>query len=76
MRTVSALSLPLALGAAALGAYVSDQVPLSSNARIEGPQSRPWDEQLSEDATGNLVFQSLASLMQMRPNSRYPFGTL
>lgn len=76
MRTASALSLPLVLGAAVFGAYVSDQVVLNSDARIESSPSRPWDQQLSEDATGNLIFQSLASLMQMRPNSRYPFGAL
>ncbi|KZT65013.1 hypothetical protein DAEQUDRAFT_759566 [Daedalea quercina L-15889] len=74
MHWVSALSFRLFTLCVALGAYVPDQLPLNSDVRAGGPQPRPWDERLSEDATGNLVFQSLASLMQMRPNSRYPNG--
>ncbi|KAH9926865.1 uncharacterized protein B0H18DRAFT_1004272 [Fomitopsis serialis] len=63
----------LALGAV-LGAYVPDQLPLITEFRTGNIQSLPWNVRLSEDATGNLVFQSLASLMQMRPNARYPYG--
>ncbi|KAH9926915.1 uncharacterized protein B0H18DRAFT_876027 [Fomitopsis serialis] len=33
-----------------------------------------WDEEVDKDASGNLIFQSLASLMQMKPNSRYGNG--
>ncbi|KZT66128.1 hypothetical protein DAEQUDRAFT_696085 [Daedalea quercina L-15889] len=74
MHWASALSLRLFALSAALGVYVPGQVPLNSDVRTASLQSRPWDERLSEDATGNLVFQSMASLMQMRLNSRYPNG--
>ena len=33
-----------------------------------------WYAPVEEGATGNLIFQSLAGLMQMAPNSRYPNG--
>ncbi|KZT65050.1 hypothetical protein DAEQUDRAFT_731911 [Daedalea quercina L-15889] len=36
--------------------------------------SRPWDEQPDKDATSNLIFQSLAGLMQMKANSKHPNG--
>ncbi|KAH9839776.1 uncharacterized protein C8Q71DRAFT_462177 [Rhodofomes roseus] len=74
MHLASTLSLRLLALAGALGLYVPEQLPLNNDLRTESLRSRPWNERLSGDATGNLVFQSLASLMQMRPNSRYPYG--
>ncbi|TFY61120.1 hypothetical protein EVJ58_g4708 [Rhodofomes roseus] len=35
---------------------------------------RLWNEKLGKYASSNLVFQSLASLMQLKPNSKYPNG--
>ncbi|KZT69220.1 hypothetical protein DAEQUDRAFT_710410 [Daedalea quercina L-15889] len=35
---------------------------------------RPWNERPSKDASGHLIFQSLASLMQMMPNSKHQNG--
>ncbi|KAH9839779.1 uncharacterized protein C8Q71DRAFT_462244 [Rhodofomes roseus] len=74
MHLASTLSLRLLALAGVLGLHVPEQLPLKGNLPTETPRSRPWSERLSKDATGNLVFQSLASLMQMRPNSRYPYG--
>ncbi|KZT65012.1 hypothetical protein DAEQUDRAFT_731863 [Daedalea quercina L-15889] len=74
MRWASALSFRLFALGPVLSVYVPHQLPLNSDFRAGNLQALPWDERLSEDATGNLVFQSLASLMQMRPNSRYPNG--
>lgn len=36
--------------------------------------SRQWNEPLSQDATGHLIFSSVASLLQMAPNSKYIRG--
>ncbi|KAH9926914.1 uncharacterized protein B0H18DRAFT_1004463, partial [Fomitopsis serialis] len=35
---------------------------------------RPWDEESGNDASGNLIFQSLAALLQMAPNSKHCNG--
>lgn len=65
LKTLATLCLPLAV----LG---HEQYPLIS----PGSQASAmkWDEPLDGDATGNLIFNSLASLMQMKPNSRYRVG--
>ena len=65
LRTLATLCLPLAV----LG---HEQYPLLS----PGSQAwtLKWDEPLDGDATGNLIFNSLASLLQMKPNSRYRVG--
>ncbi|KZT65017.1 hypothetical protein DAEQUDRAFT_697780 [Daedalea quercina L-15889] len=54
----------------------ASQVPLTPSVNVGARSwlSRPWNERPSEDAMGNLVFQSLSSLMQMMPNSKHPFG--
>lgn len=52
-----------------------DFTPTSFGSSVGGPTgSRAWDFNPSEDATGNLIFQSLASLLQLAPNSIYPNG--
>ncbi|KZT04742.1 uncharacterized protein LAESUDRAFT_682224 [Laetiporus sulphureus 93-53] len=48
-------------------AHISSQLSLGSTLSS-------WDEPANRDATGNLIFQSLASLMQMMPNAWYPNG--
>ncbi|KAH9839790.1 uncharacterized protein C8Q71DRAFT_855099 [Rhodofomes roseus] len=54
---------------------LASQVPFTSvdDATLSW-SSRPWNERASGDTSGNLVFQSLASLLQMMPNSKYPIG--
>ncbi|KAH9916340.1 uncharacterized protein B0H18DRAFT_1215123 [Fomitopsis serialis] len=47
------------------------RVPASVN---QSWLSRPWDERPNGDATGSLIFQSLAGLMQMKANSKHPRG--
>lgn len=54
-------------------ALEQDLLPTSFNSDVGAP-SGTWDTKLSEDATGNLIFQSLASLLQLAPNSRYSNG--
>jgi hypothetical protein len=34
----------------------------------------PWDTQVSRNATGNLIFQSISSLLQHWPNTKHPNG--
>lgn len=54
------------------------QEPLVSPSAVNRPSawlSRLWDERLDGDATGNLIFQSLAGLLQMKANSKHPHGT-
>lgn len=47
----------------------------SFNTSAQEPSSPgAWDASIGDDATGNLIFQSLASLLQLAPNSRYPNG--
>lgn len=51
------------------------QAPLAN--LDETPEHRTperWDKPVNYDATSNLIFQSLAGLMQMAPNSKYPNG--
>ncbi|KAI0732198.1 hypothetical protein C8Q72DRAFT_882636 [Fomitopsis betulina] len=55
------------------------QIPFPSPADEAGTLSRsspslPWNARAGEDATGNLVFHSLASLLQLMPNSQHPNG--
>ncbi|KZT72896.1 hypothetical protein DAEQUDRAFT_722527 [Daedalea quercina L-15889] len=62
---------------ALLGVRAHKQVPFVPEwgTSAHGTQyARPWNEPPSPDATGNLVFQSLASLLQMAPNSKYING--
>ncbi|EPT00650.1 hypothetical protein FOMPIDRAFT_1049425 [Fomitopsis schrenkii] len=73
MRLASALSLLALVGTPAFGVY---QVLFTQDPGVEDPPSQPiWDQRPSEDATGNLIFQSLASHADAaHGNSRYPFG--
>ncbi|TFY61827.1 hypothetical protein EVJ58_g4266 [Rhodofomes roseus] len=66
-------SLVLLLATISIGA---SQVPFTPvvNVAAQSWLSRPWNERPSEDATGNLIFQSLSSLLQMMPNSKHPIG--
>lgn len=60
----------LCLSLAVLG---HEQYPLLSPPGSQVPTLQ-WDEPLSSDATGNLILNSLAALMQTKPNSRYRVG--
>ncbi|KZT65046.1 hypothetical protein DAEQUDRAFT_717165 [Daedalea quercina L-15889] len=76
MRWSQSLVVPLYALSVVSGVCAYDQVPML---RHPGPQhaslsARPWDERPSEDATGNLIFQALASLLQLGPNSKYKNG--
>ncbi|KZT72895.1 hypothetical protein DAEQUDRAFT_685254 [Daedalea quercina L-15889] len=72
------LVVPLCvLGIVLGGNGAHEQVPFapSCDCPPQGIHStRPWDARLSTDATGNLVFQSLASLLQVGPNSKHNNG--
>ena len=63
-------------GATALAAYDREQVLLSGPraSQLQSSNERPWDEPPHADATGNLIFQALASLVQLGPNSKYMNG--
>ncbi|KZT01204.1 uncharacterized protein LAESUDRAFT_489044 [Laetiporus sulphureus 93-53] len=78
MGWLTACGVSLLAACATQGAYLAEQVPLRTNSEFNGQVepsfTLPWDEPVSKDATGNLIFQSLASLMQMGANSRYPNG--
>lgn len=62
----------LLFASAILRAYFNAQMPLANLDAI--PLPGRWDEPVNSDATGNLILQSLAGLMQMAPNSKYPNG--
>ncbi|KZT04754.1 uncharacterized protein LAESUDRAFT_715317 [Laetiporus sulphureus 93-53] len=72
MNWLTALAVRIAAANAVAAAYASDQYPLTAQA--ETRVSLPWDEPLSQDATGNFIFQALASLMQTAANAIYPNG--
>ncbi|KAH9916336.1 uncharacterized protein B0H18DRAFT_1038662 [Fomitopsis serialis] len=76
MRWATRLAiLSLALIVDALVVNASQQQLLTVPASVDQSwSSRPWDERPNEDATGNLIFQSLAGLMQMKANSKHPRG--
>ncbi|KZT01201.1 uncharacterized protein LAESUDRAFT_488590 [Laetiporus sulphureus 93-53] len=78
MGWLTACGVSLLAACATQGAYLAEQVPLRTNSefngQVEPSYTLPWDEPVSTDAAGNLIFQSLASLMQMGANSRYPNG--
>ncbi|KAH9839820.1 uncharacterized protein C8Q71DRAFT_744328 [Rhodofomes roseus] len=76
MRWRHSLALPLYASSVALGVCANEQVPIIPHPEVgHGSQHiKPWDEPPSKDATGNLIFQSLASLLQLAPNSRYING--
>ncbi|KZT04746.1 uncharacterized protein LAESUDRAFT_784406 [Laetiporus sulphureus 93-53] len=61
-----------AVSASFNSAQPAPQLPLDAPSGII--TSHSWDEPIDKDATGNLIFQSLASLMQMMPNAWYPNG--
>ncbi|KZT69221.1 hypothetical protein DAEQUDRAFT_268672 [Daedalea quercina L-15889] len=72
-RTILQCLLVASVAAATCGVLGShNQRTPSRSTRME--QYLPWNESPGEGATGNLIFQSLASLMQMAPNSKYPVG--
>ncbi|KZT04743.1 uncharacterized protein LAESUDRAFT_682226 [Laetiporus sulphureus 93-53] len=75
MRDMVAWHLLLAAHAVSAtfnSAQPAPQLPLDAPSGII--TSHSWDEPIDKDATGNLIFQSLASLMQMMPNAWYPNG--
>ncbi|KAH9917311.1 uncharacterized protein B0H18DRAFT_1034860 [Fomitopsis serialis] len=76
MRWQHTLALPLYASSIVLGVCAHEQVPLAPipDSGYESQHLRPWDERPSKDATGNLIFQSLASLLQLAPNSKYVNG--
>ena len=61
-----------------LVACAHEQTLLSDLVDTFGSESwyggRAWDEPPPPDATGNLIFQALASLLQLGPNSKYKNG--
>lgn len=64
------------------GAFVHAlQISIASNVDHTGTLfwswlSLPWNERAGKDATGNIVFHSLASPLQLMPNSQHPHGTV
>lgn len=69
---VVGVCLSIGLKADTLG---QDLLRTSSHISLnESSAKMTWDAALGQDATGNLIFQSLASLLQLAPNSRYPNG--
>ncbi|KAH9916311.1 uncharacterized protein B0H18DRAFT_1139334 [Fomitopsis serialis] len=73
MRWRHALALPLYASGVLLGVCSQTQFPVGAHEH-DLQHLRPWYERPGKDATGNLVFQSLASLLQLAPNAKYTNG--